>query len=253
MGLDAVVACNCLVRGIAQPAPVPVIIGSDGWLGPVDDADRDTFERWQRDCCSHRDLRHTSVRIGNWSMYRAFQDALEQTGSGRFPTLRRVLPPANGGQVSPVDARACLVELAEFRRAFRDERPVLVDSTTGEVIQLHVAAYNGVFAHLASEGVELGFDEDGLFVVPAGTRAAIFQARSVELRPYAGGGSELVDLATGQSWVSQKPLTIDTFAAHPKVEVRKRIHTAADHAYVLDALEQIFRASIDIGNPVVWC
>jgi len=253
MGLDAVVSCNCLVRGVAQPAPVPVHIGEDGWRGPVDSADWDIFERWQQDCCSHPALRHTSVRIGNWAMYRSFQEALEEAGAAHFPTLMRVLPGTGGGQVLPVDARACLIELNQFRRHYRHERPVLVDSQSGEVLHEHVGSYEGVFARVGAEGVDLGFDAEGLFVVPAGTRAAIFQARRVEVRPDAGGGSELVDLDTGASWLSRQPLAVEELAAHPLVEVRASVRTAADHQVVLDALERVFRASIEIGNPVVWC
>ncbi len=255
MGLDAVVACNCLVRGVAQPAPMPVLIGEDGWLVPVDEADWETFERWQHDCCSHPDLTHTSVRIGNWAMYRSFQEALEETESSgaRFPTLQRVLPGANGGLVLPVDARACLEELDTFRRTYRHERPVLVDASSGEVIHEYLSTYQGVFAALGSEDIELGFDQEGLYVVPAGTRAVIFQARRVELRADAGGGTELVDLDTGRSFLTRHPLSVEALAAHPRVEVRASLRTAADHEVVIDALEQVFRASIEIGNPVVWC
>jgi hypothetical protein len=253
MGLDAVVACNCLLKGVARPAPVPVHIDEDGWLAPVDDADRTTFESWRRDCCAHPDREHTSCRIGNWSMFRSFQEALEESGVSRFPTLSRVLPDGNGGQVSPVDARACLAELAVFRRDYRHERPVLVDADTGEILREHIASNDGVFALLGSEGIDLGFDADGLFVVPRGTRAVIFQARRVELRPDAGGGRELVDLDSGASHVTTKPLALDTFAGRARLEVRQSVRTAADHAHVLGALEQVFRASIENGNPVIWC
>jgi hypothetical protein len=253
MGLDAVVACNCLVRGVARPAPVPVHIDEDGWLAPVDDADRMTFEAWRRDCCPHPDLEHTCERIGNWSMFRSFQEALEESGLSRFPTLARVLPGGNGGQVLPVDARACLAELAMFRRDYRHQRPVLVDAETGEILREHIASYDGVFAMLGPEGIDVGFDGDGLFVVPCGTRAVIFQARRVELRADAGGGTELVDLDSGASHVTRKRISLDTFAGRSRVEVRQSVRTAADHAHVLDALERVFRASIENGNPVLWC
>jgi hypothetical protein len=253
MGLDAVVACNCLVTGVATPAPVPVHFDADGWLAPVDDADWSRFDAWRRDCCPHPRLEHTVCRIGNWSMYRSFQEALEECGRAHFPTLLRVLPANNGGQVAPVDARTCLTELAIFRRDYRHERPVLVDAATGEILREHIASHQGVFALLGSQGIDLGFDADGLFVVPRGTRAVIFQARRVELRADAAGGTELVDLDTGASHVTAQPIVLDTFAGRSRVEVRQSLRTAADHADVVDALEQVFRAAVENGNPVVWC
>jgi hypothetical protein len=253
MGLDGWVACNCLAKGLARPATVPVHIGPDGDLAPVDEADRLPFTWWQKSSCDHPDRELACVPIGNWTMVRAFLRALELVGQAHFPTLLRVLPEESDGHVAPVDARACLAELAEFRRLYRRERPVLFACDGGEaLLEVHLPEGH-ILATLADDGLELGVDEDGLFVVPQGTRAAIFSARRVELRGDAGGGTELVDLDSGASLVTRRPVPGDALLGHRRVELRPMLRTAADHAPVIDALEHIFRVSIETGNPVLWC
>ena len=259
MGLGAVVPCNCLVRGVATPAPVAVHLGSDGWLVPVEDGDWDAFDAWRRSACAHAEMEHTHAHIGNWSMYRSFRQALGEAGWAHFPTLQRVLPDSNEGSVGPLDARACMFELKEFRRVYRHERPILVDARSGEVVCDHDEAQDGIFLHGGSAptgaGVDFGFDRDGFFIVPSGTRAVLFQALRVEQRPDASGGTEFVDLDTGRSWVSSPRLTGPAAAgltSHQRLEVQRRVYTAEDHEDVVAALEAAFGAAVEVGSPVLW-
>src|SRR5579875_1713147 len=184
MGLDASVMCYCFRLGRTSEPPVPrewLHIDNDGYwsLKPEHDSD-DLFYKvyeWEQTCCEHPEMRYASEHIANWAGYRLFQQALGRVGWERFPVFDHELPHANGGQMEAVTAALALRELDEFRRVTDVGSNVcLVDTATGEVIQEHVAVYEGRFILSGQSGLHAGLDRTGFFIRDHGTKAELFRA-----------------------------------------------------------------------------
>ncbi|HET8631303.1 MAG TPA: hypothetical protein VFL91_28110 [Thermomicrobiales bacterium] len=285
MGLDAFVRCNCWKEGRTTPPPVPreLIYEDEEGLElrlPFDGKEEMyfAFDRWMLSCCEHEDMSYARVRVSNWSGYRLFQQALERAGWEHFPTLEAELPNANGGQMSPGSAAKALAELRYFcDQADLGENTFLVDAETGEELRAYVASYAGMFAFAAH--YELGFDPNGFYVLDESVappkelfRSCRFEQRFLEPLPMDanyGGPVELIDLVMQERAVSPMAITGHEIPwpdgrmendqgsvrnAYPRfLEVTRRRVTSADYDYILDPLTEIFEASVEIGNPVIWC
>lgn len=285
MGLDASVMCNCFRLGLTSLPPVPgewLHIQEDGYFGlrPEYDSDERFAEvyEWQQTCCEHPDMRYASEHIANWAGYRLFQQALGRVGWERFPVLRQELPQANGGQTAAPMAALALRELDEFRRVSSVGSNVcLVDSVTGDVIQEHVAAYQGRFILGGRSGVDFRLDGLGFYIRDRHTEAEVFRATRFrqtildpESDPY-GPEPSLVrfeDLDTGRTFegriaVSGKAIPWPDgrmqddqgryrFDRPAVLHVEVRAERSTDYEYILGPLERAFRASVETGNPVRW-
>jgi hypothetical protein len=286
MGLDASVMCNCYRQGLASPPPVSpdlIEVDDEGYLSlavPYDDNDElyFLFADWKQHACLHSDMEYASVRVANWTGYRAFQQALARIGQEHFPTLQAELPNSNGGLMSAISATKALQELELFRRANLGSNIFLVNSQTDDEIHEYIASYEGVFILSGRAGVDIGFDERGLFVVKRSEpRQELFRSMRFEQRllepdltlAYKDGKVELIDLATGWSFEGTTAISGRQIPwpdgrkqddqgrvrfEYPRfMHVEERKLAAGDFAYALDALTEIFQAAIITGNPVRWC
>lgn len=286
MGLDASVMCNCFERGRTTDPPVPrdwLRVDEDGYLNikPEHDSDdaSDAVFGWMQDCCEHPDMDHASERIGNWPSYRLFQQSLGEVGWHHFPALVDELPRANGGVTQPTMAAFALIELEEFRRAGDVGRnPCLVDTMSGLVVSQHVAAYKGLIIMDGRSGLDAGLDQNCFFIRDRATgverfRASRFRQELLDLGRYMKGPEPgrtvFTDLDSGRSFecrmaVSGRAIpwpdgrmTDDGGRSnfeHPvelHVEVRRGQSTQFES--VVGALEKVFQASVETGNPVRWC
>jgi hypothetical protein len=286
MGLDASVMCNCFRQQRTSNPPVPrewLHIDEDGYLSlrPERESDEAFFKvyEWEQTACEHPGMEQASEHIGNWSGYRAFQEALEQAGWHLFPTLEAELPENNGGQTSPASARLCLEELACFRSLETlGEKACLVDSATGEEVHRHIAAYDGVFVWAGSVGLEVGLGEFDFFVRDASTGSDLFRSRHFRQRvlepkrvgrDWDIGEVELTNMDSGERFRS--PVAVRgrqvpwpsgrweddegrcNFAVPVEFHVEARPILPQDFDYTVTALEKVFRAAVETGNPVRWC
>jgi hypothetical protein len=168
--------------------------------------------------------------------------------------------------------------LEEFRRVSSVGSNVcLVDSVTGEVIQEHVAAYQGRFILGGRSGLDAGLDSLGFFIRDNQTEAEVFRAirfRQTILDPESdpyGPEPSLVrfeDLETGRTFegriaVSGKAIPWPDgrmqddqrryrFDRPARFHVKVRAERSTDYEYILGPLERVFRASVETGNPVRW-
>ena len=285
MGLDASVLCNCLTLGLTTEPPVPrewLRIDEEGYLGlaPEHDspeADGAVYD-WMRGCCGHPDLRYAFEPIANWAGYRLFQQALGGVGWDRFSVLHQELPEANGGRTEATRAAFALGELALFRSLGEiGSNPCLVDTATGEVVQEHVAGYEGVFILDGNSGLEAGFDAHGFFIRTGEGKLELFRAarfRQTHLDPdadpYGPEPGRVVYSDLDSSWEFECRFAVpgDTipwpdgrmqddrgrcrFRYPATLQVESRAVHSSDFDYILGPLERIFRASVETGNPVRW-
>jgi hypothetical protein len=223
-------------------------------------------------------MNYAREHIANWAGYRVFQEALEKVGWAKFPILRRELPNANGGLMSPESARQALLELDQFRQCQSiGKHAVLIDTKTGFLISQHVSAYQGVFIYGGRSGLEAGVDEAGFFIRDRDSQTILFQATRIIQRlldPVAEGKMyegqvEFRDLDTMQAYVC--PIVVhgspvpwpDGRVQNDKGEMRfehsegfhveRRKTEPSDFEHVLTSLTKVFEASTVTGNPVRWC
>jgi hypothetical protein len=283
MGLDASVMCTCYQDGRALPPPCDpsLLVFDDGWLEldvPFDDnVELHTgFDRWLAEGCEHPRMEVASVRVSNWSGYRAFQQALERAGGrARFPTLYAELPEVNGGTTDAGAAAQALAELATFRaQPDVGHSWFLVSTDTGETMYEYIAAYDGKFILDGRTGMDIGVDPRGLFVVERGDEGReLFRARRVAQRwsdegVSQAGAVELTNLDTGERFrcatligrvvaarsKGEKALEEEPTPAYPeRMHVEQRAIVPTQFAYAVSALEQVFGAAVATGNPVRWC
>ncbi|MEM7246907.1 MAG: hypothetical protein AAF533_16275 [Acidobacteriota bacterium] len=283
MGLDASVSCNCFQEGRTEPPPFPrewLAFDGEGRLELLDEHDVGNrwyrVHQWKQDCCEHEDLDFACEHVANWSGYRLFQAALGELGWDRFPFLKEQLPNANGGQTPAVASAECLKELTAFREAGEIGRvTTLVDTASGAGLHEHVAAYDGVFLHAGRHGVRVGLGESDLFVVNARTEDVLFRAR--RLRQVGPSGADITgdvegltweNLDTGVTWCSNMALAGRCipwddgrwqnddgrvrFEYPSDFHVEERPRLASDFEAIVTALQVLFAASVETGNPVRW-
>ncbi|GLZ30237.1 hypothetical protein Lesp02_24270 [Lentzea sp. NBRC 105346] len=205
----------------------------------------DVLDEWQSEACPHDDMTAALESVGNWASYRAFQHAVAGQG---FPVLNDVLPNGNGGIVEAAEAAAALDELRRFaRHSDFGEEAVLCDAVTGAVVWQQIRAFGG--ANVMSAEAEMGVDLDGFFV----RRGDVEVFRAVRF------SQEVVD--GGQVRFSDGPVAV-TLPVKPvagqagvpgDLVVRSRLVGAGSFTPVVGALVRLFEASVETGNPVVWC
>lgn len=282
MGLDAVVECNCYRQGKAKPFPLPELEhlfgwDEDGYLGlnlPYEDNEEvhDRVNQWKYEACQHEDMHYVSERVANWSGYRAFQEALEQIGWQHFPTLETELPTANGGFMPPESAALVLQELAYFREASSSvANTYLIDTLKNERLYEHIGSYGGLF--LFAKPVSMGLDKNGFFLLERNPDSAdltagtvVFRSKRFEQRILERGEQdeprkiEFFDAINETRFITDVPLSIHRQVDGKfEVEYPQLLHVEiqakgeGEFDYIVQPLIRLCQASIETGNPVLWC
>lgn len=269
MGLDAFVRCRCWQDGRTTTAPVPedlIVEDGEGYLTfsmPYEghEDQHHSVDRWIRNgACPHKHMDLVSERIANWSGYRLFQSALEAAGTANFPTLSAELPNNNGGMLPPTSASAALVEIDLFRAQSEvGTETILIDASTGETLITGVPSYNGVFIWDGRTKHNFALDADaGLTITDTSTdpESEIFRARNFTQKQSWRGGTWFTDLDTGQRTriPARAPINPEESPNYPRrLRVQNSPVTPDQFAYILNPLTRVLQASVETGNPVVWC
>lgn len=269
MGLDAFVRCRCWQDGRTTAAPVPadlIVEDGEGYLMfsmPYEghEEQHHSVDNWIRNgACPHKRMDLVSERIANWSGYRLFQSALAAAGTAKFPTLSAELPNNNGGMLSPSSAAAALVEIDLFRTQSNvGTETNLVDVSTGETLMTGVRSYSGVFIWDGRTKHNFALDADtGLTITDTATdpESEIFRSRNFTQKQSWRGGTWFTDLDTGQRTrvPVREPINPKESPNYPRrLRVQNSPVTPDQFDYALNPLTRVFQASVDTGNPVVWC
>ncbi|MHB0936332.1 MAG: hypothetical protein ACYDCO_17770 [Armatimonadota bacterium] len=279
MGLNAFVNCNCLREGRVKDLPFSLerlYIDEDGYLilcgRDENDLEVDILlDRWQQEACGHPDFKYVSVRIANWGGYRHFQDALARAGWEHFPVLHAELPETNGGCMSPEAAAQALRELDYFRQCGPLGTSLhLINTETGESIHEAVVQYGGEFMWGPDIGMRLFDGEfqiiDRVFGDRIAFRARRFTQTLLDDNPSTRNGREYVgqvryrDLDRDISYTTRVGVSKTTDLANGEIHfeypaslhVEQRQVMPADFEYIVKPLYTVFRAAVEIGNPVHW-
>jgi hypothetical protein len=221
-------------------------------------------------------MEYARERVAAWGEYEAFREVLARVGWSRLPILARELPEVNEGLTAPPDAEAALRELALFRRSDKlGEGTYLVDTGTGEWIYRCLGCGDGTI--VGSPEARFLLTDRGLVIVDEDFEVELFCAwrlRQVLLEPVTDEGrlscmpTELTNLDTGETHVAAHPIgkPVDPREKQPDSEpgapvleypsllhVERRPVQPDEFLDIVEALERIFRASVETGNPVLWC
>ena len=282
MGLDAVVNCSCFATGETSPPPVPIARDEFGLPTFVQDAGAgprayERYVEWLRSCCRHPYMEHARERIASWGEWETFRAALALAGPGLLPVLGRELPGENSGRTSAEASAAALGELGRFVRLDRvGEGTFLVDTRTGQVVASR-SGPGGDGPVLSDSTLRAKLDGGDLVIYDEDFNLDLFRARrlrQVLLARGAGDGglrcdaAEFTDLDTGETHVAACAIPKPVEPAEDPVgdgpdfpdweypellHVERRPIRPGDFAEIIGALDRIFRASVEVGNPVEWC
>ncbi|MDN4594261.1 hypothetical protein [Polycladomyces subterraneus] len=269
MGLDAVVYCNCFREGITEPPPEairPYIVTDEEGYPDLDlpmeyerfDEYLAMFDEWLGSCCPHPNLWYADERITDWEGYTRFLQVLEQAGWQRFPALYEALPSGNEGRTDAALARRALEELNNVRQGTDLGTGVLLmDGETGEMLYLHNSDAVSFLGWNGQDRTAIGLDEEGFFVGKLAERdlkveKILFRSiRFEQKRKSDGEGVLFQDLHSGAHILST--LSIQDGERLPRMlQVEKRMISGKDFDYILQPLINLFQASAETGNPVIW-
>jgi hypothetical protein len=284
MGLDATVMCNCFREGKTSPPPFPrewLEVDYEGYLNLKSEHDCESnwnrHYEWEQSCCEHNGMDFVARRISNWTGYRQFQGALGEIGWQKFPVLKAQLPNGNGGLTAAAASAEAIVELAIFTASGQiGVKTVLVDTSSGEGLYEHVAAYGGVFILSGSRGINVGLSESDFFAVDA--NSGEFRFRTTRFRQFNKSGRRVMgqnddivweDLNSGMVYESGIPISGKQipwgdgrwenslgqarFEYPAEFHVEQRPRLVDDFAFIVESLKVVFDASVQTGNPVRWC
>jgi hypothetical protein len=271
MGLDASVMCSCHAQGKATPCPFPAdfIINEDGYPAlnlPYDghEAAHDAFEEWLNTGCPHPGMDYLNRYIGSWKSYHAFRDALASIGWEYFRVLERTLPLENHGQMSVMEARFALQELNRFSGMDGIERPFLLNTETDEPVGN--LAYGGVLNADARTGIQFRYDQTGFSVIDTWEfnrelfRAVRFTQELNTAEPDRPPTYIFTDLDSGRRFPCSTPVKVyvQDAAGQMRQHYPRQMHVGlrtvepAYFAPVVEPLQAVLRAALEMGNPVRW-
>ncbi|MGB1285456.1 MAG: hypothetical protein ACPG7F_02890 [Aggregatilineales bacterium] len=282
MGLGAFVYCNCYKEGRTKPFPLPDLeqyfyIDANSYMSLRLDWDkyRDEYRRvdlWIQNACEHENMHYVSKHIGRWRFYSSLKETLAMMDWNNFPTLQAELLSHvelinNPKSFTTADkATKMLEELVLFRRIYRPEVPVAIETKTGEVICEGDPLKQGKGWFFITN-VGLALDRQGIFIEADG----IEKFRSMRLHQKVlaywyddVSGTprqvEFRDLDTQQRFIWEHALSKEkvesgkmTVSYPESVHLEYRILDTSKYESMLEALETVCKASVETGNPVVWC
>lgn len=286
MGLEGFVSCNCYHDGLATPFPVPeqeehFKRNSSGYwsLDLPYEGNEDLHEQvyqWRHAACQHPDMLFADEGVANWLGYRTFIQALEGIDPKKFPILVKQLPTTNTGSLSPELAQGALKELEFFNRDVGyGMNTFLIDSVTNEILADYIYSNNSAFAFASVvTAIQSGIDPGGFFIsqtkggslIPG--QRNLFRANRfeqyIELKDEQERGIVVVysDLDSNASFVSQDALLPrlkhnargELIIHHPRLmHVESRRLREERFYYITLPLERLLKASIETGNPIIWC
>ena len=260
MGLDAFVPCRCWEEGRCKPAPEGFEIFRDPETGALDALncrdprlDREALDAWRYSSCEHDEGEYASERISNWGGVTAFRDELSRLAD-RFPVLLAEIPSVNGGTTSPEAARAALLELDIFERSELGTFVRLHAVSNGELIADRIDSHGGVFVLGGGSGYDIGLDDCALFIRSRATQEVVFRSKGLTQTPM-DEKTRFTDVDSGRSVQIACSMLGGQFQHPPpqELEVVTGRQLPSDFDFISGALRRIFRVSVELRSPVIWC
>lgn len=274
MGLGAFVRCNCYRDGLTTEPPFPreeLLLDTDGYLCLItaENAENELpykewqekygeawwkLQHWKDRCCEHDHMKYAHEDVGNWYGVRHFTGIIESLGAEHFPLLSNIIPDGNDGSFPREDAEAAIRELDLLvEMSGQTEEVCLVDVDSGEEVYGYISAWGGVFMFAWNH--QVGLDPNGVFVVDPRNGQELFRSSHLKqtlLAEKVNGDTPalLTCLDTGA--------TCEVFSAIGNEEKDRELRIEkqpvdTENLYAERALRKLLLASIETGNPIIWC
>ncbi|MEK4512059.1 MULTISPECIES: hypothetical protein [Paenibacillus] len=263
MGLDAYVNCNCVKEGKVKPPPfdISLLEWTDEGIDLSDSADDGTYHlflKWREHACEHENFRYYYNRVANIAGGNFFFGAMERLGQENFPLLNSIW----GNTLSASQANKALKELDILESRVSELQGVfLLESKSQEE---YARALPGDDRWFYSSGMEFTYrlNDNGFRIVNQDNlelfRSMAFTQEVVCLEKDSRVGRLVwfCDSETGSLHKSTHPLSkkiwgVEELYYPNSMQVVTRELKCSDlHSTVV--LRELFEASLQTGNSIIW-
>lgn len=273
MGYGAFVNCNCYKKGLVKTEPpYKQYLNPDDYefvwdLDIPEEVEIEkaiemdaAFDEWKANACEHEDMKYVDEHLTNIAGMGQFKDAIHQLGgSTTFPVLTKYLPTSNDGTLPSEYAIHALEEVTSLgEAAIPGKHIVLHEEQTQTQLASCVAGSHSLFVLNGKDDTCYGIDQDGFFILQnCMTNARIvFRSNHFSQTKVAGNRYQLTDYKNGDIYVGEPLFLPKEGESHPfytfSITPKK---TSVDEVFgnIIETLKRLLQASIETGNPVVWC
>lgn len=272
MGYDAYVRCNCFEEGETTTPPCPKeFIKEDDleylYLSISYDDDPElvnAFDKWtHNEACEHKDMEICSERLANASGMSAFRTIIQQLGIEKYPIITKHLPKSNGGHLPFKLANAMKHELKSLKQEVSDESLVVLNELTlNRRIQSTNSNYSLPFVFSGYNKLNYIISRNGFKVI----RNKNFLGKKYTKELFVSkkftqkklGDKKYLFEDYDSKCVYESSINIfpdknqnDDFFEFEVTEIKTAI--ADEYAYIIEPLLKLTKASLETGNPIIWC
>ena len=284
MGLDAFVRCNCFEEHKLKPGPVPyedLYIDADGYLSSrkldsmwqkYDFAGfdarygelQDQFMDWRESCCEHEDCKYCNEWVSNWAGVMRFNYLVETFGGKeKYPLLFTLLPSANGGYYPLEKAEATLLELDDFlSHVVKHAETRLFRAETNEMIQ-YIDKEKSPWSEMIISSIDIAdgkvkFTDFAKKDTYSNHFKIIFSTEKVISQKYGEigiYGCEIHLLDQGKTIVLS-----NYYGSRPSIMESEYLFKTGPARFLYEGkyptgerIKNLLVASLETGNPIVWC
>ncbi|MGL5150028.1 MAG: hypothetical protein ACRC7N_05550 [Clostridium sp.] len=263
MGIDAYVQCNCIKEGKVKPPPfdielIEVLDGIYDIKEEVSDEIYHLYRKWSNTACNHQNFNYYQNRIGNVSGASGLWGIIEKVGEENVPEVCNLF---KYWKLSPHKAEEALKELELLKKALNSIYGIFLlevgtDKGFGDIIDTQrrwFYSHGGAYYYgLCKEGfyVEDDTNKEVFKSIKFTQKVDVIKNENKEIYKVT-----FTDVATGKTYLSGNPIkSMDWYtklAYFPKeLYVHRRTLTSEDIISIV-VLEELFKASIKMKNPVV--
>lgn len=268
MGYDAYVNCNCYKEGKTADFLYEeyLQIDEDG-VYPVDGSNDEVYKefyKWKKTACIHPDMEMADEHLANaWGMGE-FKLLIEKLGGKDiFPILSQYLPVCNGGTLPAEHAHQALVEVERICNSDKTEMHLVLKDRNGHLISsTNDLSYIVVFAWTGRGRYTYGLYKNSFVIIEK--RKTLFSRNEKEKIIFSSkhfiqyrlsdDKYKFVDIDCKHTFTCSMGLGEDKNVEGLECRVTEENLSIADnYQYILNPLRNLLQASIETGNPIIWC
>lgn len=268
MGYDAYVNCSCYKEGKTKPFLYSecVQIDEDG-IYPSDDVSDEIYQefyKWEKTACAHSGMKLVFERLANaWGMSE-FRLLIEKLGGkDNFPVLTEYLPVYNGGTLPAEYACQAMEEVKKILNSSEKEKHLVlkdgddtVISSTNDLhyIQTFIWAGHGRYTYSLYKDSFVIIEKRKTWLLKKEKVKIVFASAHFFQYRLSDSEYKFTDVDTQHTFICSTGLGRDKNKEQLECRVMEEDYPISEnYDYILSSLEKLLSASIESGNPIIWC
>ena len=257
--------CNCYKEGKTSEPPHKEYIRESIEGLELDlpweenqDAHNEFYEWTQSLACAHEDMELCSERLANISGLSSFKALLERLGREKYPVISGNLPVTNGGFLSVDLAQPMLDEILRIEREPGKEKRVYLFQGDEHLVSSAYIRQHYIFAFEGDKNF-LGLNSDRFFILNQkkflgiSRTKKVFESTHFKIKARGRKQFEYIDIESGKSAtigmrIGNRELKLSNYTIETRATLIRE-----EYAYIIDPLKRLVKASIESGNPIIWC